>query len=95
MSSGCSAAASLIDGPQFDRIARVLPFLQGPDPDLVRDLQRAAYFAHIPAGHDVFLEGRRVDAIALLISGAVRVYKIGENGHEITLYPSGMVKAAS
>jgi len=37
----------------------------------------------------VFLEGERVDAIALLISGVVRVYKIGEMGREITLYRFG------
>jgi CRP/FNR family transcriptional regulator len=31
-------------------------------------------------------EGDRVDAIALLISGVVRVFKVGETGREITLY---------
>jgi CRP/FNR family transcriptional regulator len=31
-----------------------------------------------------------VDAIALLISGAVRVYKVGETGREITLYRFGL-----
>jgi CRP/FNR family transcriptional regulator len=40
-------------------------------------------------GHDVFIEGDRADAIALLISGVVRVYKIGETGREITLYRFG------
>ena len=43
----------------------------------------------IPKGHDVFVEGDTVDAIALLISGVVRVYKIGETGREITLYRFG------
>jgi CRP/FNR family transcriptional regulator len=37
----------------------------------------------------VFVEGDRADAIALLISGVVRVYKIGETGREITLYRFG------
>jgi CRP/FNR family transcriptional regulator len=37
----------------------------------------------------VFIEGDQVDAIALLISGVVRVYKIGETGREITLYRFG------
>ncbi|MBN1147656.1 MAG: Crp/Fnr family transcriptional regulator [Anaerolineales bacterium] len=55
----------------------------------MRDFQAAAYFAHIPAGRDVFLEGDQADAIALLISGVVRVYKIGETGREITLYRFG------
>ncbi len=79
----------MIDKAQYDRIARALPLLQGADPGLVREFQRAAYFARIPAGHDVFLEGSQVDAIALLISGVVRVYKIGGNGREITLYRFG------
>jgi CRP/FNR family transcriptional regulator len=35
------------------------------------------------------VEGDRVDAIALLLSGIVRVYKIGETGREITLYRFG------
>ncbi len=35
------------------------------------------------------LKGDQVDAIALLISGVVRVYKIGETGREITLYRFG------
>ena len=42
--------------------------------------------AHI---HDI-VEGDDVDAIALLITGAVRVYKVGETGREITLYRFGL-----
>jgi CRP/FNR family transcriptional regulator len=38
----------------------------------------------------VFIEGDQVDAIALLISGGVRMYKIGETGREITLYRFGL-----
>jgi CRP/FNR family transcriptional regulator, anaerobic regulatory protein len=60
--------------------------LQRADSQLVREFQQHASFARIPAGRDVFVEGDRADAIALLISGIVRVYKIGETGREITLY---------
>ena len=52
-------------------------------------IQQFGIFIHIPKGHDVFIEGDHVDAIALLISGVVRVYKIGETGREITLYRFG------
>jgi CRP/FNR family transcriptional regulator len=76
----------VIDREQFDRISRVLPLLRQAEPQFLQEFQQAAYFARIPAGHDVFLGGDRVDAIALLISGVVRVYKIGETGREITLY---------
>src|SRR5512143_3702606 len=79
----------MIDKEQFERIARVMPLLREASPPLVREFQQTAFFARIPAGRDIFLEGDRVDAIALLISGQVRVYKIGENGREITLYRFG------
>lgn len=42
-----------------------------------------------PPNAMLFLEGDRVEAIALLISGVVRVYKVGETGREITLYRFG------
>ncbi len=79
----------MIDSSQFDRISQFLPILQQADAAFVREFQHAAFFARIPAGRDVFLEGDRVEAIALLISGMVRVYKIGETGREITLYRFG------
>ena len=75
-------------GP-FERIARAMPVLQGADPQLLREFKQAAFLARIPAGRDIFAEGDRIDAIALLISGVVRVYKIGESGREITLYRFG------
>ncbi len=79
----------MIDQEQYERIALTLPLLQHAEAGLVREFRQAAFFARIPAGRDVFIEGDRVDAIALLISGVVRVYKIGETGREITLYRFG------
>ncbi len=74
---------------QFTKIRRALPLLQQANAQLVTDFKQAAFFARIPAGKDVFVEGDNVDAIALLMSGVVRVYKIGETGREITLYRFG------
>ena len=79
----------MISHDHYNRIVRVLPILQRADPQLVREFQQAAFFARIPIGRDVFVEGDRTDAIALLISGVVRVYKISEMGREITLYRFG------
>jgi len=79
----------LLDDKQLERITLALPLLQAADPGLIREFQKAAEFARIPVGHDVFVEGDRVDAIALLITGVVRVYKIGETGRQITLYRFG------
>ncbi len=80
----------MINQEQYTRIARALPILQHAEAGLLQEFQQAAFFARIPAGRDVFIEGDRVDAIALLISGVVRVYKIGETGREITLYRFGL-----
>ena len=79
----------MLDPEQYQRSARALPFLQEAPPDLVRSFRRRAFYARIPAGRDVFVEGDTADAIALLISGVVRVYKISETGREITLYRFG------
>lgn len=75
---------------QFQRISNALPVLQNEQAPLLREFQSKAFYARIPAGHDVFVEGDQADTIALLLSGVVRVYKIGETGREITLYRFGM-----
>lgn len=80
----------MIAQEHYNRIAHTLPFLQHADPRLVREFQQAAFLARLPAGRGVFAEGDQVEAIALLISGVVRVYKIGETGREITLYRFGL-----
>ncbi len=79
----------MLDSLQFARAAQSLPVLQEAGSSFTREFQQKAFFASIPAGRDVFIEGDRVEAIALLISGVVRVYKVGETGREITLYRFG------
>jgi len=79
----------MIDASQFDRAVQSLPILRQAGDSFAREFRQATFFARIPAGRDVFLEGDDVEAIALLISGVVRVYKIGETGREITLYRFG------
>jgi CRP/FNR family transcriptional regulator len=79
----------MLDQEQLHKVTQSLRLLEGADGALVHEFQRAAFLTRIPVGHDVFLEGDAVDSIALLISGVVRVYKIGETGREITLYRFG------
>jgi CRP/FNR family transcriptional regulator, anaerobic regulatory protein len=79
----------MIESDVMERLVHVLPVLRQSEPNFRREFQQKAFLARIPASHDAFLEGDRVDAIALLISGVVRVYKIGETGREITLYRFG------
>ncbi len=80
----------MLDTNQLNRLTLALPFLGRADASLINALKRDAQFVKIPAGRDVFVDGDRVDGIALLLSGVVRVYKIGETGREITLYRFGL-----
>ena len=80
----------MIEPEHLPRLTRALPPLQRADPPLIREFAQAARLARIPAGQDVFVEGDAVESIAFVISGVVRVYKIGETGREITLYRFGL-----
>jgi len=74
----------------FNRIKKALPFLQRADQDLIRSFMGEAFLAKLPANKDVYFQGDIVDNIALMLSGSVRVFKIGETGREITLYRFGL-----
>lgn len=80
----------MIDHDQFKRVLRVFPALQQAPSAAITDFKQRAFFSRIPAGQDVFLVGDAVEAIALLLTGTVRVYKIGDTGREITLYRFGV-----
>lgn len=79
----------MLDENHFERISQALPLLQTAQSDVIRDFKANAYYAKIPSGRDIFVEGDQVDGIALMMSGVVRVYKLGESGREITLYRFG------
>lgn len=79
----------MLTNEQFDKIVPVLPILHKAGPELVKEFREKTFYSRIPAGRDVFVEGDNAEAIALLLSGSVRVYKIGESGREITLYHFG------
>ena len=55
----------MINSVQFEHATKSLPILQQADAAFRREFQQAAFYAHIPAGRDVFLEGDHVEAIAL------------------------------
>ena len=71
------------------RATPTLPFLASAPAQLVRDFVSEASIRVIPASTQVFMEGDECDAIAILLSGTVRVFKVGETGCEITLYRFG------
>lgn len=79
----------MLNPEEYDKIVQVLPFLRTIDYELTREFQHRAYCVRIPTGREIFVEGDQVDGIALLTSGVVRVYKIGDTGRELTLYRFG------
>ena len=68
------------------RVKAALPLGRLLGEDHADQFLRQASLARIPAGRDVMAEGDRVEAIPLVLSGSIRVLKIGESGREITLY---------
>lgn len=79
----------MISREQYERACDLLPVLCQVDAQMQREFMAQAFQARLPAHRDVFVEGDRANAIAFLLSGVVRVYKIGETGREITLYRFG------
>ncbi|MFD2114045.1 Crp/Fnr family transcriptional regulator [Thiorhodococcus fuscus] len=74
------------DPQQRDRILDVFPFLRAASPDFREALFDTATSMRLPAGHLICQDGSQCAALPLVIAGTGRVYKLGENGREITLY---------
>jgi CRP/FNR family transcriptional regulator len=68
------------------RVTGALALLGRLEPDMASEFMQAASLARFPVGRDLLAEGERVDAVPVLVSGRVRVYRIGATGREITLY---------
>lgn len=79
----------MLDEKHLEAISRTLRFLNQGDDDLNREFRDKAFYVNIPAGREIFAEGDEVEGIALILSGVVRVFKLGETGREITLYRFG------
>lgn len=72
--------------PEFTKIFPV--FRKGPEM-LVSDLIAGSRRQSVPAGTQIYHEGDACNGIAFVLSGDIRVYKIGQSGREITLYEIG------
>ncbi len=56
------------------------------NPALVSEILSISNIKTIPGDVQIYSEGDSCSAIAFVISGEIRVFKIGEGGREITLY---------
>ncbi len=66
--------------------AEDLKFLDDAGSDINIELRKYAIKKSISKGEFITLEGDSCSYMAIVLSGRVRVYKVSENGKEITLY---------
>lgn len=70
-------------------LERAFPFISGlPSPDRGSLLGQCRYSV-IPAGTVIMNESVKCSGISLFVSGLVRIYKLSDEGREITLYRIG------
>ncbi len=68
---------------------RSFPAFQKIPSPLMEEMLSSSAMQTIPSGARIYAEGDACSAIAFVLSGGIRVYKIGETGREITLYEIG------
>ncbi len=68
---------------------QAFPAFQKIPAQLMRDMLSISRTQAIPSGARIYAEGDGCTAIAFVLSGEIRVYKVGETGREITLYEIG------
>jgi len=66
-----------------------IPFFSQAPPDLQRALSAEATVVRLQAGAYFLREGDSCATFAIVATGRMRVFKLGETGHEITLYHVG------
>ncbi len=70
-------------------IKRALPFTANVSQAFLRELFNHGTIVTVNEGDTIYWEGDRCHSLPLALSGSFRVFKIGENGKEITLYRFG------
>ena len=68
------------------KVLEQFKFFTESEPSFQQELIASSSVERLPAGTCYFNEGDVCDRFAIVGSGRLRVYKIGENGREITLY---------
>jgi len=68
---------------------KAFPAFRNSPEGLTQELLAMSRLRRITAGTQIYREGDACSAIAFVVSGEIRVYKIGQTGREITLYEIG------
>jgi len=72
-----------------DDFIKAFPVFRKAPREVVQGMLSAGRQQAIPANTRIYSEGDTCQGIAFVLSGEIRVYKIGETGREITLYEIG------
>lgn len=72
-----------------DQIYQALPFLRSASAEFLDEFRQHAQLLQVPSDKTLYWEGDHCAALPVALSGQFRVFKIGENGNEITLYRFG------
>jgi CRP/FNR family transcriptional regulator, anaerobic regulatory protein len=68
---------------------QTFPAFRSSSDTMLNDLLTAGRLQPVAAGTQIYHEGDACSAIAFVLAGEIRVYKIGQTGREITLYEIG------
>jgi CRP/FNR family transcriptional regulator, anaerobic regulatory protein len=77
------------DNHQIESLIQQFHFLQLADNRFRDSFFQQAIPTHVAIGSPICDQGMQCQHLALIISGVARVFKLGENGREITLYRIG------
>jgi CRP/FNR family transcriptional regulator, anaerobic regulatory protein len=77
------------DSHQIESLIQQFPFLQLADRRFRDNFFQYAIPSRVAIGSPICDQGMQCQHLALITSGVARVYKLGENGREITLYRIG------
>lgn len=70
-------------------LIKIFPVFRSSSEEVVKEILVAGRYQAISAGKQIYNEGDACNGIAFVLSGDIRVYKIGPTGREITLYEIG------
>lgn len=76
----------ITEDPELTNLLEAFPFLKDAGAEIREQMLKHVSIIKIPNANCIFIEGDECRNFALVLSGTVRVYKLGENGREITLY---------
>ena len=72
-----------------NEFVKSFPVFRNSSDEFLQELISAASVRKVPAGKQIYSEGDSCAFIALILSGELRIFKVGQTGREITLYQIG------